>query len=152
MINRNIFQNQKSLFSPPLSMMHDGGCRHMSDVVKIIAVSQQNVDGVRLCCRIVLKLSLTGRRRERSEPWSGAAVRSAPQRPCPLPSNARRAGIESRDEERKQRLAERSRVERSFMKARANRLWIHAAFAATHVAAHAGTKPHVTHSVVSTIN
>ena len=63
---------------------------------------------------------------------------AAPQRPCPLPSNARRAGIESRDEERKQRLAERSRVERSFMKARANRLWIHAAFAATHVAAHAG--------------
>ena len=74
MINRNIFQNQKSLFSPPLSMMHDGGCRHMSDVVKIIAVSQQNVDGVRLCCRIVLKLSLAAggtprqRRMERRPP------------------------------------------------------------------------------------
>ena len=55
-------------------MMHDGGCRHMSDVVKLLAVSQQNVDGVRLCCRIVLKLSLTAGGRPNGGPAGAVPV------------------------------------------------------------------------------
>ena len=57
-----------------------------------------------LCCRIVLKITLAA---------GGASVSAygdapPPQGPCPLPSRARRTGIESRDEERKKGFAERS--------------------------------------------
>ncbi len=38
----------------------------------------------------------------------GADQTAAPQGPCPLPSRARRTGIESRDEERKKEFVERS--------------------------------------------
>ena len=90
---------------------------------------------------------------------------AAPQGPCPLSGEARLTGIESRDdappaawqcgmergEERKKRFAERSRAKRSFTKAQAGRPWIHAAFAATSVAAHAGAKEHVTHRTINII-
>ena len=73
----------------------------------------------------------------------GGRPNGGPRGPCPLPSRARRTGIESRDEERKQCHAERSRVKCGFMKARASRSWIHAAaFAATNVAVCAGAKPY----------
>ena len=72
-------------------------------------------------CRIVLNISLTAGgtrvsaygatpppRRMIMRHGGGADQTAAPQGPCPLPSRARRTGIESRDEERKKGFAQRS--------------------------------------------
>ena len=90
---------------------------------------------------------------------------AAPQGPCPLPDGAGLAGIESRDDDSPPHghaawrgTRSGSNVSRSgaFVRlcrtrAQASRPWIHAAFAAVDVAAHAVVSIYIPHSVINIV-
>ena len=123
-----------------------------------------------LCCRIVLKTTLTAggtprqRRMERRPPADllpfvarNHARQAKPDRAlAPLsmlatlaPPAANAAWRGARSGRKGSRSGAFGRLCRT--KAQASRPWIHAAFAATFVAAHAGVKEHVTHRAINTV-
>ena len=79
------------------------GTRHAQNHQQYSATERKNS----LCCRILLKLSLTAGGAPRQRRMEADRM-AAPQGPCPLSGGARLTGIESRDEERKRCHAERS--------------------------------------------